>query len=141
MKKGLQPVSFLPFIALLLIIGAGVVFSTVSFYGKGYEYRTVEAQVLLNVVKECLNEQDPFSADFNYSDCNLNSNIQTNHLISITRDDGKQISIGVSDYVTQCALSAKNENYPRCVSERVVTRFGSYTILTGSNQRTRSLLA
>lgn len=142
MKKGLQPLSFLPFIALLLIIAAGVVFATISFYGKGYEYRMVESQVLLNAVKDCIQNHDPFSSDFSfYTDCSLNANIQTEHFISITRQDGKQISIGVNDFVVQCTLSSKNENYPRCVSEQVVTRFGSYNLFVGSNQKARSLLA
>lgn len=129
---------FLPFLALMLIVGAGIVLGVSGFYNRGYDTRAVEAEMLLARVEQCLHEHDFFDENFSISLCRLNEGVLSeNHLIYLTRSDGAEYSLGVDSYRTSCFLKGtKNSEYsPRCLTVDGTARGQRYTLLVGSSQR------
>ncbi len=133
-------IMFFAFMLILTMILGGIVLGVNSFYGKGYDMRQTEANLLADRVEKCFNENDFFMDGFDiYQECNLNKNvIEENHLISV-KDKDRMLFWGVNDFVNQCYFEAAegNNDFPKC-SERVIEKNGKeFTILIGSSQDSR----
>lgn len=129
--SGGEMLAFFMFIFLLGIVGASIAWGVNSYFKGEYDFRYEEARLLNLDVKDCLEKNDFFSEGFDfYSACGINKDIKG--LFVLVKSSDREFLIGVRDFETQCQLSAKNFNYPRCFSSELV-KGEDYTIITGSN--------
>ena len=142
---GSQTMIYLFIIIWLIIIG-GIVWGLLSFFGSEYDFRQVDADILNYQIKKCLSEED-INLDINlktdlqafeqelYTKCNLDENITKENFYIFIDLSGEQTYIVGKGDKTQCALSEKNENYPKCKNSTLIKDQKTIFIQTGSNQR------
>jgi len=130
---------FFSFFLMLVIISAGITAGVYLNFGKEYDFRKVDADILNYKIKTCLS-----SNDFNFQlpqeelekelleKCRLNNNTKENHLVMIKLNG--EIKYGSESYETTCSLSEKNKNYPVCSTSTLTKEQNKFTILTGSSQ-------
>jgi hypothetical protein len=137
---GPQTMIFVFLICLILMI-AGIVWGISAFFGTTYDFRTVDTTLLTTRIENCLTQNDiqfqnkeQFEKQF-YRECKINKNV-TDQFFFIHIDFGSDASYdaGPGDR-TQCALSEKNENFPKCSIARIEEK--NIFIQTGSNQKSR----
>lgn len=140
-RRGLEPISFFGFFLLLIILASGIIWGISVFYGKGYDYRSSEAQTLADLTVPCLYTIDFFAEGFSLEQCGINVKVVSeSHLVYVRRlSDNKEFYAGVLDYKNQCFLNHKSVAYPRCVSSSVSARGERYEVIVGTNQRSRSV--
>lgn len=145
-KKGMgEGLMFFAFIFIMFIILAGIVLGVSAFYGRGYDFRQVEASVLADKVEKCFMNNDFFEPGFNQSifkKCRFHENVKQEHLIYVNRtSDGKEFFIGVLDYKNQCFLKGaeKNPNFPKCVNWTTTKNNEGFEIIVGTNQKSRRI--
>lgn len=128
--------NFFPFAFIaVILIGGGIFLAVEAFYGKPYDMRAVEADLLAQRVISCFSSHDFFEPSFNvYTSCGLVASSLEHHLIWISDAAGREWFSGIYDFKTQCSLSEKNEAYPRCVSGTFEKGGRTYNYLVGSNQ-------
>jgi|SRR3989344_2252816 len=136
-----EALMFFAFMFLILIIAAGIVFGVSSFYGKGYEFRHVEAQLLRDNVLGCFSNNDFFEQGFDfYATCKINEGVigSDKYLIYIRnlKDEGV-FSIGVADYLNQCSFRGAegNDDFPKCANGTFTKGNDNFYYVFGSNQR------
>lgn len=139
---------FFMFMFLLVVIGAGVVVGVLMFFGQGYDFRGVDAELLSYKIKECvLKDSDFFSkggGDF-FTRCKLNEKIvRENNIVKICKGEGdcmdKDGVISVGSNFPSCRFEGSGDNleYPRCDEEKFVTQSGERVwIIVGSKQVSR----
>ena len=147
-KKGTgEALMFFAFIFLILIIGAGLVWGTSSFYGRDYEFRHIEAELLAEHTLKCFKQREFFTQGFDiYSECGLNKDVVENgkYLIYFeSKEDGnKKFTLGVLDYKNQCSFlgSRSNDDFPKCVNGTTSLGDEEFYYVFGSDQnKQRSL--
>jgi len=140
-----ESLMFFAFIFILFIILAGIVLGVSAFYGRGYDFRLVEANVLSDRVEKCFMDNDFFEPGFNksiFSKCGMHENVEDEHLIYVNRiSDGKEFFIGVLDYKNQCFLKGaeKNPNFPKCKSQTITKQGENFELIIGANQKSRRI--
>jgi len=130
------------FLLNLFLIMAGIVWGVYAFFTQDYEFREADSALLTFHIKDCLIEnnipfenESQFAADF-YKVCRLNKKvIEENFLVYIKFTD-KEFRAGIAD-LTQCALSEKNENFPKCTNTTIEEK--NIFIQTGSNQKSKRI--
>ncbi|MCX8158931.1 MAG: hypothetical protein N3D20_01420 [Candidatus Pacearchaeota archaeon] len=121
------------FIFLLIIIGLGIVGGIYIFFGKEYDFREREANLISYKVERCIAESDNIEQIKNnfYSACGIKKEVfeKTNAIRVL---DGNDVLYSYGD-VTLCEGKEieKSEEYPKCF----VKVFGKYKIIVASNQR------
>ncbi len=139
-RSGGEAVLFFGFLLIMVILIGGIVFGIASFYGKPYDFKEVDAAILNEKIRVCVQTNDFFSDSFEIvSDCGLNGNIlEDQYLISIKSGE-KDILVGVRDYLNQCDFKGGEDNqaYPKCYTQSFSYQGKSYTIVTGSGQLSR----
>lgn len=140
-KAASEFLNFIPFAFIaVVIIGGGIFLGVGSFYGKPYDMRNLEAQLLAEHMVSCFRDHDFFAPGFDvYSMCNLVASSLQNHLLFIQDSAGREWFVGIYDFTTQCGLSEKNDAYPRCVNGTVTKGGVVYTYIVGSNQHSKRL--
>lgn len=136
-----------PFILLLVIIGVGIVAGAVSFFGKEYDYRNVDADILNNKIQNCLSEQNIiWNDDSFYKLCDLDKNSILNNSIifkicknsdnCIIESDSSKIQLSVGGNFNACSFigTQKNDAFPKCTEKVTIINGVKYDIITGSNQ-------
>ncbi|MDP4039378.1 MAG: hypothetical protein Q8P57_02255 [Candidatus Pacearchaeota archaeon] len=152
-RKGGAPgkgILFFIFFFMGIMIAGGLVGGVSAFYGKGYDFRGVDAFNLYDVVSECFDKPDFFIEEFTentekfYELCRLSKDVlEKGHLVYIKEvlktNDGKEFFVGVYDFKTQCFLEArgKNKNLPVCKSGVLNKDGREFEIIIGSNQNSR----
>ena len=135
-QLGEQIMSF-PFIFMLLIIGLGIAAGIYMFFGSGYDFRKVDADILNYKIRNCLSnksinfdqEQTALEEEF-FTTCALNQEvIKENFIILIEQNNN--VKIGTKSDETTCSLSEKNPEYPICTT----TYLDNFKIVTGSKQQ------
>lgn len=154
-KKGEtgEQISVFMFLFLLLIIGVGIVAGVFIFFGKGYDYRESEAGLLNYKIEECLMENelttDFFKAENFFEKCKLNKGIiEENSIIRICSgvENCANVDKGLLDIGSNfqsCGFEGvkKNRAYPLCVTGELNKGEKKFTIITGSKQASREVLA
>ncbi|MBS3076984.1 hypothetical protein J4233_01800 [Candidatus Pacearchaeota archaeon] len=141
---GAQTMIFV-FIIILVIIGAGIVIGVGIFFAGEYDFREADAITLKNQIAYCitnsninLESKESFGAEF-YKTCRINKQaIDTSFLIYIEVDEKPFLQAGSLDR-TQCALSEKNNAYPKCISETFDKGGKKIFVQAGSNQNSRKI--
>jgi len=86
-KKGAEKIISVYWFAILFIVAAAVVYMVASFYGKPYDVRQIEADLLANRVAECISEtgylkeqvlEQQFAENFQ-ENCNINFNVEDSY--------------------------------------------------------------
>ena len=133
-KKGNKIISVYWFVILFIVAGA-VVYMAISFYGKPYDIRNIEADALLNQVAKCLSEagyleEGVLSTEFkeNFAEkCYLNFEtedaygwkergqyyIEINFYNFLTNSEISTIKKGNEDLKVDCGL--KGKSFPVCL--------------------------
>ena len=83
-KTGTEKIISVYWFAIIFIVAAAIVYMTASFYGKPYDVRQIEADLLTNKVAECISEagylnekilNQQFVENF-LENCNINFNVE-----------------------------------------------------------------
>jgi len=137
---------FVYFLMIALIVG-GIYGGLIAYFGKGYDYREREANLLLQETKDCFADEGFFDLntdlkeDLFFDKCGFNRNVleDGNHMIYIKNKNNIEFSVGVADFRVKCFLNArtKNRDYPICVPYELD---GNY-ILVGSSQNSKRVAA
>ena len=116
---------FFVFFFMVILIAIGLVGGIFGFFGKGYDFRQQEAEVLGKKVMECFEENNFFENKFNdnkemfFEKCRLSKEVleDGNHLVFVSSSDGQEFFVGVYDFKNRCYFpgSDKNKNLPLCV--------------------------
>jgi hypothetical protein len=133
-----------PFFFFLVVIGVGIVAGMLLYFGEGYDFRSIDAEVLNYRIRECLMDG---KLDLNslsgeeiknqiFEKCGMNKKVlgEKRFVIEIKRaSDGKVIyEFGSSE---NCLLNVKeNRAFPICKEGEVDINGERYEIMTGSNQ-------
>jgi len=130
------------FLLILFIIGGGIAFGVSLFFTSDYDTRQVDADLLNYKIKSCLSDNDiDFSNPKNfYTTCNINKNITQEFFLILIKQNQKEVFNYHGDE-TQCSLSEKNPNYPKCTNSTLIKNNNEYYIMTGSNQHSRRLIS
>jgi len=133
-----EQMTFFAFLFLLIIIGLGIVAGVYIFFGSGYDFRSVDADLLNYKIRNCISNNlldDNFKNNF-YEICKIDLKVieDKNYIIRILADEKEFFDFGDE---LQCELSAKNINYPKCTSVNFNSNGKNIFILTGSNQQSR----
>jgi hypothetical protein len=134
--------SFLP---MVFIMGLAIFLGMGAFFGYGQDYREAEAVSLRNQVKTCIDKENldigALSKESFLGKCRINPRVieDGEHFIYIKDKNGKEFSIGVSDFKVRCGLDARFENrgLPLCSPYKSE----QYEILAASSQNSRRVLA
>ncbi|MEK6909047.1 MAG: hypothetical protein AABX23_03285 [Nanoarchaeota archaeon] len=148
-RKGAVPegILYIPFLITLTIIAAGLIGGLVAFYGKGYDYRFTESNLILEEAKDCFVREGFFdlnSIDKNsfFEKCDVSQSILEDgkHFVYLKNSKGAELSIGVEDFKVRCFLDTRfrNRGLPLCAEFK--SQNGNY-ILVGSSQSPRRVLA
>lgn len=126
------------FLCLLVIIGLGIFVSIYFFFGAGYDFRQVDADILNYNIRSCISENilnENFKANI-YEICKIDEKVikDNKYIIRIILDGKEFFKFG--DEI-QCGLSSKNINYPRCTLLSFNLNNQKIEVLTGSNQQSR----
>ncbi len=138
-KTGAEKIISVYWFAIIFIVAAAIVYMTASFYGKPYDVRQIEADLLTNKVAECISEagylnekilNQQFAENFP-ENCNINFNVedaygwreQEQYYLELnltgfsSGDKVLEIKKGNSNLKSFCNL--KGENLPYCL-ERIL---------------------
>jgi hypothetical protein len=137
---------FFAFFLMAIIIGGGLVGGVFAFYGKGYDFRQAEAQIMLGKINECyLNNKniilkEDFIVKEFYELCGIDEGVinDGNHFVLIKDvKNNREIALGVNDFRNRCFFVGAENNlkFPQCVKNVI----GDIEITAGSNQGTRSV--
>jgi len=129
---------FIAFLFLLTVIAAGIAGGIFIFYGQGYEFRQIDADILNKKVKSCLSNNEVNLEDENeiFETCNLNKQSIEENFFIIIKTPEEDYQFGRSDEVS-CDLAEKNKNFPVCATSTL----DDFTIKTGGNQQAKRKLA
>jgi len=128
------------FILLILIISVSLFAGISLFFSNEYNYKLQDASLLNSKIQSCLSSHDlslnpeEFKEQF-FSVCSINQKVIEENFIVRIKHNSNTLYNYKSDRIV-CSLSDKNPEFPRCIS----SKFGQYTILTGSNQNSKVLL-
>ena len=128
---------------ILCIIGTGIVIGSWAFFGKEYDFRSADANLLNYKIKNCLTKNFDFSIEktnfekYFFQKCNLNETIiKDYYLIGIYLDSAVLYDYDAAHNL--CPFSEKNPTYPKCVEKefkiKIEDKEVKLRILTGSSQ-------
>ncbi len=144
-KRGAgETITFIIIAFVMTVALSSVYIAEYMFAGDGYAFKKVESQILAFKIIDCLQGNHFLSENFDfYGKCNLNNNIEEDHLIQVIDETGNTIiDKGVSDYKTTCYLDlkSKDSSIPECYRNTFVKDGVEYSILVGSNENSRRVV-
>ena len=131
------------FLIFIIIIAVGIAIGINSFFGAKYDFRHIDSEILNNILKECL-----LNNNLNLSDakeiqetCKVNIQIIQDEMLFIIKQEEKQVlKLGRGDE-TSCELAEKNENFPKCTISEITLSNKKAKIINGSSQWSKQKLA
>ena len=140
------------FLFLIVIIGVSIFVGVGLFFGKGYDFREVEAELLNYKIRECLAGNEIgigfFEKENFYNKCRIDRGVvdSGNYIIKICEGNDENncfISEGIfseGSNFQACKLNIK-KNYasPLCSIKTFEKNGKSFVIVTGSKQDSRRL--
>jgi len=138
-KKGAgAAVMYIAFFGIMFIVAGGIFLGLSAFYGKGYDTRAIESELLLTDVQRCFQDSDFFEDGFDlYSSCGLERDvIEESYVVLVEVEDGSDRRVwGIGDFENQCEFGGEdNSDFPICDSGVVRKGGVDYEILVGSRQ-------
>lgn len=113
-------VTLVTFAVLIFLIAVPLALSFVLFFGEPYDSRDVDALLLNYNLQKCISEnklnifieKNELEKEI-FNKCSLNQEvIKKDYAIEIKIDGSLIYNSGIDE--TACALSDKNDNYPKC---------------------------
>ena len=137
--KGAEKIISVYWFAILFIVAAAIAYMTASFYGKPYDVRQIEADLLTNKVAECVSEagyikeeilKQEFASNFP-ENCGINFNVEDAYrwreqeqyylelnLVGFSSDEKiLEVKKGNPNLKSFCNL--KGENLPYCLERNL----------------------
>ena len=139
-------VLYIIYLLMMVMILGGIYGGLIAYFGKGYDFRQIEANVLFSHVKECLKEKGIFKdgKEF-YASCNIDETVVGggDYLVYLKKSNGDEFFVGVYDFKNRCGLvgSDKNKNFPLCSTEEVYINGEKIELTVASNQNSRRVSA
>jgi len=105
-RRGTDKMLSMYWFVIIFIVAAAIVYMTALFYGKPYDVRELETNLLINKVSDCLVENgylinevfvETFKSDF-LEICNLNFNVEGSHG---WKNDQYYLELSISEFVDQ----------------------------------------
>lgn len=135
---------FIYFLMMALIL-AGIYGGLIAYFGSGYDSRIGESKLLLKETRECFDTEKFDLAKLNkemfFDKCGFSSKVLEDgeHLVYIRDKNGKEFSVGVTDYKNRCFLNArvKNKDFPLCAKHEPMKGTDGNYFLVGSSQNSR----
>lgn len=134
------------FLLVLIITGSSIAIGLGMFFSAEYDFRETDSQLLTNRLAKCLSENNILFPSDNslpeelYQTCNINQEVIEKTMFISIDFEGQTHQGGRGDK-TQCALSEKNNAYPKCTSTTIQISTEEMKIITGSNQNSRKVNA
>lgn len=136
------------FLFYLALIGVAILSGHFIFYGKGYDSRQVEAELLAMKVRSCIQEQtviDKLFFEKLHERCALEKGVvEKFYNLRVCKNSAECISetqplIGLGSKFQACRFDAatENESYPRCAFVRFKQGNDWFEIITISSQESR----
>ncbi len=135
----------------MLIIGGWIAFGSSLFYGKGYDFREAEADLLSYKISNCIIENE-VSVDFFekfFEKCGLEKQVvEKNNLIKICKNStdcigenrNEKILFQSGSNFVACGIAYKKKsNVPECVIDKFSKNGERFEIVVGSRQGSRRL--
>lgn len=143
-KRGGDKMLSIYWFAILFIVAAAIVYIASLFYGKPYDVREIEANLLANKISDCLVDSQGYftGVSGNVADvCNLNFNAENEfdwrsdqYYVEVSfRDSNERISAGNAALAEQC--SKKLDKNPFCIERSI------YFVDASSNQYFAEILS
>jgi len=149
---------FFVFFFLIIIVSAGIVGGAFVFYGKEFDFKNIESQMLFQDTKNCLSSSE---FDFNrvkddpyyfYEKCQLNETVLGNYLgLKVCVDtknfencfESSDAIIRVGSNFQACLFegSKGNNNFPKCINGTFVRDGKAYALIVSSHHSARRVLA
>jgi hypothetical protein len=155
-KKGAgesgKQLMILSFVALLLIIGAGIVIDVNLFYGEDFDFREHDSVVLREISVDCFLENDLeiiFGDQEKFFEiCGLNEEvIKENYLLKVCLGnnlveciDSQESEFQLGSNFAACFLNTRGEGFPKCSFESFRKGGKDYLVIAGSKQKPRKVL-
>jgi hypothetical protein len=147
-KKGAEKIISVYWFAILFLVAAGVAAMVVIFYGKPYDVRELEADILTNSIANCLSEvgylktnvlgNSNFRSNF-LGECKLNFDVESTFTqpqyylkVQIFQDANNvfEVSEGNLNLISSCGVEStiEQENLAKC-SEKTFYSLGTGNVL------------
>jgi hypothetical protein len=130
------------FALIVIVMCLGIVLAVSIFFAADYDFRQADADILNYKLNDCLakNEIDFTLSPEQFAEklyvlCDLNKQVIEENFFMHIKSEQNEYVLGKGDQ-TQCALSEKNTNYPKC---RYSSLKSGIEIQTGSNQKSLKL--
>ena len=150
-KKGElgEQVSVFMFLFLMFVIGIGIVAGVYIFFGQGYDFREVEANLLSYKIGECIKENEITEEFFEkgnfFEKCRLNKGaVEKNNIIRICsgvedcmRAEKSLLDAGSNFQACGFEGTKKNEAHPLCATNEFSKGEKKFSIIVGSKQFSR----
>lgn len=132
------------FVFFLVMISSGIAGGIFIFYGSGNDARGVEAQQLSSILKNCIEQgrTDEISirSENFFSECGLYDKvIKKDYTIQIKRVNGETFYSFNNPEACQFEGVRQNNDYPVCYKLNARFEGKDYEIISGSNQKPRSV--
>jgi hypothetical protein len=140
------------YLFLLISIAVGISVGVLIYFGDGFDFRQIEADILNSKMQDCISQNfvlDKITSNF-YETCliNMDSVEKNKLLIRICENSsaekcasGNGILFSVGGNFESCFFSGAKENkaYVQCSSKIMEKEGKTLVILTGSNQQIRRI--
>jgi len=145
---GWQIFGIFELLLFMIIVGGGIAFGTYLFYGKGYDFRNAEADLLNYKIRNCImeNENMDFYNEF-FERCGLDREIvNKTNIIKICSNSGDCIEERKNERIlfqsgsnfVACELPYKKKSSaPGCVSKSFSKNGERFEVVVGSRQSSR----
>ena len=132
-----EAVDLFPFMIFLVLVGGGLIAGTTIFYGEEIDYRIVEANQLVDVVKNCIETEGFWGSDNEkfYEWCGVSEKVlNVGHSLNVVIG-GKDNAIFGGNFKACDFIGAKrNKHYPKCAKQVFEVGGVRYEVVAGSNQ-------
>ena len=137
-----EQIMVFPFLFILVVICVGIAIGVYIFFGGGYDFRQVDADILSYKIGNCIldNEvNEEFWSDL-YTKCRLNKEVLDKYsLFRVSYGGDEKFSTG-GDF-EQCGFKGKNEKYPQCSKKEFVKGEMRVIVETTNKQSSRRINA
>ncbi len=129
------------FLFMMAIVGGGIAWGVLAFFGGEYDFRPHEAVILNDRIQHCLAQLLPgtFTEKIFYEKCQFNQDVLEEYFILQILEEEKQV-FAVGSGFENCRLTGAlgNPAYPKCSIQQLTLHGKQYEILVGSKQKART---
>ena len=135
-----EGLDLLPFLFFIVIVVGGISAGAAIFFGAEIDFRTVEANQLVDKIQGCIASEDKWadSQESFYKICKLNENVleNGNYILKVSVDGEESSDLTVGSNFESCDFKAakRNRHFVRCGFRDFKVDGRSYEVVAGSKQ-------